>query len=75
MTERIPWEYFILRRHIDAMGIINYFKGDTKEAVCPQNADESQVLNTFGQHGYELCSVQILRSGDTKYYLKRPAKA
>ena len=70
MAERIPWEYFILRRHIDGMGMINYFKGDTKEAVCQPNTDESQVLGVFGQHGYELCSVQYLRTGDTKYYLK-----
>ena len=54
--------------------MINYFKGDTKEAVCQPNTDESQVLGVFGQHGYELCSVQYLRTGDTKYYLKRPAK-
>ena len=74
MAERIPWEYFILRRHIDGKGMINYFKGDTKEAVCQPNTDESQVLGVFGQHGYELCSVQYLRTGDTKYYLKRPAK-
>ena len=74
MAERIPWEYFILRRHIDSMGIVNYLKGDTKEAVCPQTADESQVLGIFGDHGYELCSVQILRTGDTKYFLKRPKK-
>ncbi len=74
MAERIPWEYFILRRHIDSMGIVNYLKGDTKEAVCSQNADESQVLGIFGDHGYELCSVQILRTGDTKYFLKRPKK-
>ncbi len=75
MVERISWEYFILRRHIDNMGIINYYKGDTKEPVCAHNADESQVLITFGQHGYELCSAPYLRTGDTKYYLKRPAKA
>lgn len=72
MAERISWEYFILRRHIDATGTINYVKGDTKEAVCPTNVDESQVLGIFGQHGYELCSVQNLRTGDAKYYLKRP---
>ena len=74
MSERVQWEYFIMRRHIDNVGVINYYKGDTKEAVCSQNADESQVLGIFGQHGYELCSVQYLRTGDMKYYLKRPAR-
>ena len=75
MVDRIPWDYFVLRRHVDAMGIVNYFRGDTKEAACAQNADETEVLKTFGLHGYELCSVQILRTGDMKYYFKRPAKS
>ena len=74
MSDRTAWEYFILRRHINAEGAITYVKGDTKEAVCPPNVDESQVLGIFGQHGYELCSVQSTRTGDTKYYLKRPSK-
>ena len=73
MAERTPWEYFILRRHIDTMGKVDYYKGDTKDAVCASNADESDVLGIFGQHGYELCSVLQLRTGDTKYYLKRPS--
>ena len=72
--DRIVWQYFVMRRHIDTMGVINYYKGDSKEPVTRQNADESQVLDTFGQHGYELCSVQQLRTGDIKYYFKRPAK-
>jgi len=73
MAERIPWEYFILRRHIGD-GTVDFYVGDTlNKAVPVQNADESQVLGTFGQHGYELCSVQQLRTGDIKYYFKRPA--
>ena len=72
--DRILWQYFVIRRHIDTMGVINYFKGDSKDLATAPNADESDVLNTFGQHGYELCSVQQLRTGDIKYYFKRPAK-
>ena len=75
MNDRIPWEYFILRRHIDNMGMINYYIGDSKQEACSANSDESKVLGIFGQHGYELCCVQYLRTGDTKYYFKRPAKA
>ena len=71
-VERTPWEYFILRRNISPVGDVNYYRGDTKELACPPNVKESDVLDTFGLHGYELCSVQLLRTGDTKYYLKRP---
>lgn len=74
MADRVPWEYFVLRRHIDGMGVVNYFRGDSKDPVCAPNADESEVLKTFGQHGYDLCSVQSLRTGDIKYYLKRPSR-
>ncbi len=73
MAERIVWQYFVLRRHIDEMGKVDFFRGDTKDACCASNADESEVLGIFGQHGYELCSVQQLRTGDIKYYFKRPA--
>lgn len=71
MSARVPWDYFILRRSVSAEGSVNFYKGDTRETVCPPNVDESSVLNIFGDHGYELCSVQLMRNGDTKYFLKR----
>ncbi len=71
MSQRTQWEYFILRRHLNSMGDVNYYKGDSRETVCSANVPESDVLNIFGQHGYELCSVESLRTGDIKYFLKR----
>ncbi len=70
----MKWDYFVLRRAQDGYGEAHYYKGDTKETVCPPNVEESEVLNIFGLHGYELVAVQTTRTGDTKYFLKR-AKA
>ena len=64
MAERIPWEYFILRRHIDGMGMINYFKGDTKEACVspiPMNRKFSAYLVSMVMSfvAYSICERGI----------------
>lgn len=71
MTTR--WDYFVLRRAENNYGEVIYYHGDSQNAVN-QNTPEDKVLNAFGQHGYELVSVQTTRMGETKYFFKRPAK-